>query len=354
MDIKVFSPEEFDKIEYAWKKLENGPDMTAFQLYDWYKNINALYFKEKTKNIFRKWIYVLAEENGEPLMIAPFQVIKFSVGYKQIAVPPGFYFIGRMGYSDYLNFIYKDFSVQTAEYILQYVSEKYKLKKFILDQVVEGTALYNFINDKYNNEKYISSCAALTLPDTFDDYKKSLSKSTRQNIRTALNRQNRDGKILTHEMTYSLDEETELTLMRIRAERLLLKKKHAYDGCSFAGKVYNHLRNVFVKLFSAEQNVIHENCNPWCFLVKDGEQIAGFYWGISNNDRSVYYVILAGVEENYEWYSPCVSHFYKYIEELYENDDRKIKIFDFTRGGEHYKKDLGAEVHMAYRVDFKV
>ena len=35
MDIKVFSPEEFDKIEYAWKKLENGPDMTAFQLYDW-------------------------------------------------------------------------------------------------------------------------------------------------------------------------------------------------------------------------------------------------------------------------------------------------------------------------------
>ncbi|MBR2009543.1 MAG: GNAT family N-acetyltransferase, partial [Peptococcaceae bacterium] len=203
-------------------------------------------------------------------------------------------------------------------------------------------------------EKYICNCAALVLPETFDDYKKRLSKSTRQNIRTAINRQKRDGKLLTHEMIYSIDEQTAKTLMRIRAERLPLKKKHAYDGCSFAGKVYNHIRDVFVKFFSAEQNVIHDSCNPWCFLVKDGEQIAGFYWGISNNDRTVYYVILAGVEEAYEWYSPCVSHFYKYIEELYETENRTIKVFDFTRGGEQYKKDLGAEVHVSYRIDFKI
>ena len=49
MEFKVFSPEEFDRIEDAWKKLQYGSEMTAFQLYDWYKNINALYFREKQK-----------------------------------------------------------------------------------------------------------------------------------------------------------------------------------------------------------------------------------------------------------------------------------------------------------------
>lgn len=354
MDIKVFSPEEFDKIEYAWKKLENGPDMTAFQLYDWYKNINALYFKEKTKNLFRKWLYILAEENGEPLMIAPLQVIKFSIGYTQIGVPPAFYMIGRLGYTDYLNFIYKEFSEQTAEAILKFVSNKYKMKSFIFDQILESTSLYKFIEGKYKTEKYVCPCASLTLPETFEEYKKILSKSTRQNIRTAINRQKRDGKNLTHELIYELDEETENTLMHIRAERLPLKKKHVYKNCSFAGKVYNHMRDVMVKLFAAEQNVIHENCNPWCFLVKEGERIAGFYWGITNDDKSEYYVILAGVEEDYAWYSPCVSHFYLYIEELYAAENNQIKVFDFTRGGESYKKDLGAEVKMSYRIDFKI
>ena len=94
MDIKVFSPEEFDKIEYAWKKLENGADMTAFQLYDWYKNINDLLPKERIKNLVSECIYVLVEENGEPVMIAPLQMLKINLGHKQLGLPRAFYFIG--------------------------------------------------------------------------------------------------------------------------------------------------------------------------------------------------------------------------------------------------------------------
>ena len=38
---------DFKQLEMYWKKLENGNDMTVFQLYDWYKNINQLLNKNQ-------------------------------------------------------------------------------------------------------------------------------------------------------------------------------------------------------------------------------------------------------------------------------------------------------------------
>lgn len=354
MEIKVFSPREFDKIEYSWKKLECGPDMTAFQLYDWYKNINALYFKEKTKKIFRRWVYVLAEENGEPVMIAPIQIVKISIGHKQLGLPIAFYLIGRQGYTDYLNFIYKDFSEEAVKAILGYLEDEYKIHGCCFEQLLETTALYKFLSSNFKHEKYECDCAALLLPETFEEYKKRLSKSTRQNIRTAINRQRRDNKHLAHEMVYEIDSKTADMLMRIRAERLPKKKRDCYKHASFKGKIYNILRDLLVKMFSAKHDIMHDNCNPWCFLVKDGERIAGFYWGITNDTRTAYYVILAGLEEAYAWYSPNISHFCLYLEELYASGNVSVKVIDFTRGGETYKKDLGAEKKTAYRIDFKI
>lgn len=49
MEIETFSPQEFGNLEAYWKQLESGDDMTVFQQYNWYKNVNALYFKEKAK-----------------------------------------------------------------------------------------------------------------------------------------------------------------------------------------------------------------------------------------------------------------------------------------------------------------
>ena len=44
-DIKSFS-----KLEYIWKDLERGKDMTCFQTYSWYKMLNECYVPEDTNN----------------------------------------------------------------------------------------------------------------------------------------------------------------------------------------------------------------------------------------------------------------------------------------------------------------
>ena len=58
------------------------------------------------------------------------------------------------------------------------------------------------------------------------------------------------------------------------------------------------------------------------------------FGGIRNPKKRVYYVILAGVELEYAWYSPSVSRCFAFLEELYLNQNTEIITFDFTRGGE--------------------
>lgn len=352
MKIKKYNPEQFNELKIAWKELESGNDMTVFQHYDWYKYINALYEKERAKKIVRKWIYILVTENEKPLMIAPIQIIKAGAQYKNLGLARGAYFIGRQGYSDYLNFIYKDFSEAAVQTIFDYLKSELKLNRICFEQLLESTSLYQYIIQKYSFHQSECYCASLTLPDTFDEYKKLLSKSTRQNIRTAINRQNRNELNLKHEMIYELDHEMTDVLMAIREQRLAEKRKK--NKGSLKGRIYGKGRGLLIHLFSAEHDVINESCNPWCFLVKKDDRIVSYFWGMKNDYRDEYYVILAGVDKEFTWYSPSLSHLYLFIQEQYESGDKKVKVFDFTRGGERYKEDMGASKKSAWAITFKI
>lgn len=118
-------------------------------------------------------------ENDAPKMIAPIMIVPVGGQYKSVGLSRGAYFIGRQGYSDYLNFIYKDFSEEACKEVFTYLRTQLKLKKCCFEQLFGTTKLYNFISSKYNCSQSECYCAALILPETFDDYKKKLSKSTR-------------------------------------------------------------------------------------------------------------------------------------------------------------------------------
>lgn len=351
--VEVFTPEQFDLLHDCWKQLESGEDMSIFQTYDWFKNINALYFKEHTKNIFRRWEYILIRLDNEPVMIAPIQIILVGWQYKCVGLRKGFYFIGRQGYSDYLNLIYHHFQEEAFLVLSDYLKKKYHTSYFCFEQLLETTELAKYIIANYKHAKSECYCADLVLPNTFDEYNGLLSKSTRQNIRTAINRQKRDNRELVHSLTYTIDDELANTLMDIRAMRLDEKRKKSGSKASWKGKLYGKMRRLLINLFTAEQEVIRENCNPWCFLVKEGERIASFFWGIYEKEKKIYYVILAGVDPEYAWYSPSISHLYLFIKEQYENDDRIFNILDFTRGGERYKEDMGGCKKIAWTISFR-
>jgi hypothetical protein len=354
MNIYEYTPENFNKLESYWKKLERGGDMTAFQLYDWYFYINQLYFKEKTKNIFRKWIYLYVEEQGKPVIIAPVQIVKVGGEFKSIGLRRGAYFIGRQGYSDYLNFIYDEFSEDAVIEIFKFLKEKYLIKHFCFENLLGDSKLYQFIKNNYNYQQHEIYCVALELPETFEEYKALLSKHSRQNIRTALNRQKKDNIELTHELIYDMDETLELSLMNIREQRLGKKKKDDADKSSWKGRIYGKVRSYIRRFFCAKHNVIKECCNPWCFLVWDKTRIVSFFWGVRNVYKGEYYVIFAGVDNDYAKYTPSLSHLYLYIQDVYEKSDNEIKVIDFTRGDEKYKSDMGGKKKDLWTIRFNV
>ena len=354
MIIKSYTPDKFDELETAWKQLESGLDMTVFQHYEWYKYINALYDKETAKKIFRKWIYLLVIDNDQPIMIAPIQIVRAGAQYKNVGLARGAYFIGRKGYSDYLNFIYKDFSAEAASAIFHYLNKDCRIHRVCFEQLLESTDLYKYIIKTFTYNQSECYCASLELPETFDEYKKMLSKNTRQNIRTAINRQNRNNLNLTHEIVYQLDTSMTDILMEIREQRLAEKRKKSSTKASLKGKLYGKCRGLIINMFSAEHDVINESCDPWCFLVKNGDRIVSYFWGMKNDYRDEYYVILAGVDKEYTWYSPSLSHLYLFIQEQYESGDKKVKVLDFTRGGERYKEDMGASKKSAWAIVFRI
>ena len=318
--------------------------MTVFQSYDWYKWLNNALLVEKVKNKFRKCTYIVCLDDKEiPVLIAPVQIIKRSIYFKGIGIKKAVYFIGRKGYTDYLNFIYNEFNEQGTKELIDYIKNKYRIHSFVFENVFEKTAFADFIQREYVIERISKgSCAALFLPETLDLYKSKLKKHAKQNIRTAINRQARDDLSLSHTVVYEIDSSLQNELLSIRSQRLKSKEKR--DITKLTSKIYNWVRKNFVCRFNANQNVFVTEVPQWCFLVKNDNQIISFFWGVFDSARKCYYVILAGVDQDYSWYSPSISHLYQWITELYESDNRDIKIIDFTNGDERYKIDIGGTI----------
>ena len=162
MQITTYSPKQFKELESSWRLLEKGSEMTVFQSFDWFKNINELFFRENIKKIARKWVYYLvSDENNNPLMIAPIEIVKIGLQYRAIGLARGAYFIGRQGYTDYLNFIYDAFNEDVMDLILKTIQKKFHIKKFCFEQLLTETSLYKYIINNYSYSESNCYCARI-------------------------------------------------------------------------------------------------------------------------------------------------------------------------------------------------
>lgn len=335
---KEYSVETFAEIKPIWVKLEKGVEMTVFQTYKWYETLTNYYKKEKVKNKFRVWKFIVMYDNDIPQLIAPIEYNKVGT-----VKAKGLYFIGSdFGAMDYCNFIFKTINKDLINGILMYITKKFNCNKVIFEKVQTNSKTCEYISKMYSVIGKEFECGKLFLPDSFDEYKKLLSKHSRQNIRTAINRQNKDDIELVHELVFDIDNDTKEKLLLIRESRLKEKQKRDWKDSTLKGKIFQRIHRVYTLLFSCKKNIMYENlCKTFCFLVKQNNEIAGFFWGEIDEANNTYYVTYAGVNQKFEWYSPVISHFYLYLEEMYKSGQPVIRSFDFTKGGEKYKKDIG-------------
>lgn len=328
------------RLEDQWRELESGVDMTYFQTYDWYEmlcNLNA----EIHDNRFEVKIFVV-ERNAKVVLIAPLWIVKKTFGkYNR----KGFYFFGRGGWSDYLNFIYRDFDEMAVDYLLNYLKNNYNISDFYLENILETTRLYDYLISGDQPKKITSQvCVGLSIGgSSFDDYNKALSKQSRQNIRTARNRLSRDGKTLV----YNLDDKN-IDLNEFMSYRSIrVEKKNEWSGKTIKWRIFNYvstriLHRGWYKFVDYAPYTHDANSRFMTAKTTEGELCAAFNYGISPDGRSI---VLMGVSTNpaYFRYSPGILLLCSFIEDAIES--HRYDYIDFTRGNESYKYHLGGKDH---------
>lgn len=179
----------------------------------------------------------------------------------------------------------------------------------------------------------------------FDDYFKTLSESTRQNIRTAFNRMTKEN------YTYHLD------VYCPRPNNLMgwggncLINKHIYSKCldlycKRHEDRYNIKTTKMKKWLLLHQHFATNNYlyNPNCitFVLSINDEIAVFMSGITGNDNQLVVPRLS-ISNDFRFYSPGMILLHEAIRYLVENTS--IRILDLSQGEEEYKFKMGGEIH---------
>lgn len=344
MKIKEYTPQEFNSLEKYWKALETGSEMTWFQTFEWYKVLNDHFMAEKKKAPFRFGTYILfLDDDDAPLFIAPIQIVKYGVFFKGIGIKKGFYFIGRQGYSDYLNFIYQKFDKKYIDSLFKYLNEKYKMNYFCFENVLSGTEVYEYLDSFENKNRIDSLCMKLDLMDDFEEYRATLAKSVKRNLTTAFNRAKKNDLEFTYEVATTLDDATIEELKNIYLPRYNKKNNRTYDDMSMQAKLYTKARDAIVRYSNIPVDVLTEIKDCWCLIIRCNGKIAAFFYDVYFPTNKTVYQLIAGISEEYQWYGPGKTQLYSFIKDEIERGKPTVKTIDFTRGNESYKYDFASK-----------
>lgn len=340
--IEYYKYSQIESIKEDWEQLYQGKDMTYYQSYDWYLMLRSYSLKD---NLLHKNIFALCRnEKGKAILIAPLWILRRSIWWPFNR--KGIYLIGREGASDYLSIIYQEFHDDAFDYLLHELCQKYHLHTIKFEQIKEDTALYNYILGKniIKNHRLIS--VSLSLPATEDDYQKMLSKSSRQNLRTANNRLLKDGK----KLEFVLDDPNVDKKECYRIKKSRLKKKNYEPDKKKVLKNWL-LRRLTIKfpdytpfLTETETHIMSAYC--------DGKLAAFFNYGVDSLRNNIN-IMTAGTNEEFARYSPGMLLMYEFIKHTIAHHP-EISVIDFTRGDEHYKYALGGENHIIHSIRFVI
>lgn len=338
--IEIYHYNQIDCLKNDWERLYKGSDMTYYQSYEWYQMLRSYSLKNTFlhENIFA----VCRNEQKEIEIIAPLWILHHSLFWPFNR--KGVYLLGREGSSDYLNLIYKDFNIEAFNFILQELSKKYHVHTFKFELLKEGTSLYDFIQKKNIVRDHRLISVSLNLPSSEELYLKMLSKSSKQNLRTANNRLKKDNK----KIEFALNDMTVNKSLCLEIKNSRLKKKN------YEPNIIKAIKNLIFKKLT----IRFPNYNPFLTEVDshimsaycDGELAAFFNYGIDPYRKCVN-IMTAGTNELYARYSPGMLLMYEFIKYTINNNN-DIKVIDFTRGNEHYKYALGGQNHIIHSIRF--
>jgi CelD/BcsL family acetyltransferase involved in cellulose biosynthesis len=281
------------------------------------------------------WIGVGQDERGELTGLAPLFLTQTREERK------GLMFVGSIEISDYLDFIVPIETVESfVEALLVALEEKGPREWEVLDlyNIPQESPSLQILKDAAGRRSWIVTqerlqpCPVITFDGTWEDYLATLAKKQRQELRRKMRRVARDPSGVTWNLVNSEDDAAVVANEFLELMMTDLRKVEFLTPA---------MRVQFEHLIQAA----HEN--GWLhlsFLDVGSRRIAG-YLSFDYGDRL--WVYNSGVNAAYLSLSPGWVLLGHMIRWAIENGRRE---FDFLRGDEKYKYQLGGQERYIYRL----
>lgn len=337
---KIRKETDLLKLEKDWKQLENSSKMTVFQSFDWFYRS----FREWRNNIrhcltSKVYIYFLKQDDVWKI-ICPVIVQTKSTKMWSFGIEKGIYLQSVSGYTDYNNLIYENFDDQYADALISRIRKDFDGLHFYFNHIRCDSDLSTYFFKRKMEPYQAKVFVCVRNNGSIEDYQKSLSKHTRQNLRTAKNRMERDGYNFRIEVLNGKVKNKSL----LRELRNMHIRRYAEKNYDPALSIFANTK-AFVKIILNTRRELFNNIIYQCMMTADNgtlvlfrlnDTIVGYLYGL--RDTKALRIMQNCVTDQFKFYSPSFRGAYEFILNEFQQGCSDI---DFTRGNEQYKYMLG-------------
>lgn len=332
MDIKIEKYYNISSVKKAWQKLyAANPKLSPFQDYAYMRNLfltKMLGLRRGDCPIF--YLFSKKDKKGchKPILIAPMMTTIFH------REKSGYEILGSKD-CDITDLIYSaDLDIEDMKICFMLLQQEINAPLRII-RVLEDSLLIKAIKELYPNDELERNILVKLPPQkSLDEYIASLSKSTKQNIRTAYNRMNRDELKFELEVAYPSKEN-----LKLFDEGMdnYIDRQIEYGATVLAGKKW--LTKLYFKHILPESINLKKLNNSFTSVLRFNGEIAGTIMGyVYESEKSIIIPRLA-INTKFNFYSPGSILIIETMRYMLENTD--LNVIDLAAGNEVYKYKMG-------------
>lgn len=336
MNIKYYKT--FSEVEEVWTSIYSNSSLPYFCSPKWHEVVLALLQKTQlSKRINTLRYFTVASKTNEDIQLVGFFYVTKYFGKKKLQ------FTHLMNFSDYYDFVYKDnFDFNLIPEIIEKIAKDFQVKEIQFNHMNPVSKLLEPLRKEANYQESSLKCVAVHLEEDYDAYLKTLSKSVKQNLRTARNRVNKkelnfEYRLLTNKDNAKIDFQM---LKDLYSQRNQYKNK---EKTYWKTRIHHFLNYGFSKEKDMFDIPEIRNTDFSLGLLYLGKDLAAYFFGFREGDRIEINRVV--INDAFRFYSPGLLLLNEYIKTEIPNG---LKTFDLTLGDEKYKYDLGGKDHLIY------
>lgn len=321
------------KIRKAWLNMEKEELVSPYLYYNFMKYV---WWQTKLFSKYRPIIFYAVDKDNNIVMIAPMKVHIFSGKIDTL---------GNIGMCDMTDFLYrKELSDNECKKCLlklrDFIGRPFYLSRLLSDsKTLQYLKPYSKIVDSHE-------CVDIFLESDYESHFKQLSKSVRQNIRTAYNRMQKD----------SVDFDFHFY---IGGKKIPAKIKRDSKRCYLKRQLDTYTHSVLTKLkhYIGISWLRHDNFSLFlndnavnATLYLNGV-VAACFMGSLNYSKDRVVIPRLAISADFRKYSPgyvLLCECMKYV-----LSKTSIQHIDLCRGTEKYKSDLGGDKYLTLFVEIQ-